>query len=595
MVQDGEVVNARLQIERINAAYYENSDLSRSLAHWALQCLLADVSPEDDALRAATAIGGAHDLGIDAYWVDEDNSRLIFIQAKDTKRLNRPQRINTDVVQSFRQAIETLTNENYIRENANESFREAYYEEISELLYDESYSIYAVVAAGGRVSAGSQARSYSRGPGSSPWHIHDESSYYSKEFEMEVLDIIELTGEARQLRSGLGSNIVDLPVVRNEEGSAFHLTGGHHKSALATVQAKFLADIYREYRSGIFQYNPRGPQASNKVNTEIERTINDPTLSALFHMLNNGITIVCRYFLYDEERSQMAIADLQIVNGCQTVYTLHKLATSLTDEIMVNIRIVEGLQTYASEIAKASNSQTAVRADQLVSLEAVHNEIARILDEHDPPWYYEKQLGGIRFLPQRERSNHIARYGRGKERTVGTSELGKWATAFLGYPIVAKHNKKAMFEKQGDEMAALYNMIFTSSNSADQVLLPILLGRAVQRAGKNRVAELRLRSDAPDDERDWLPYAYHHIVSLIGAELGGFETQPRLLSRETSTNLLNTMDAWFGPAFYRALDSVGYYVDIDKETHIFGIRRFFRNQNYYDGMKRKMSQLRSRA
>lgn len=603
MVQNLDILNAREEIDRINSNFYEGTDISRALAHWALQNLLADVNPDDDALFTATAIGGAHDLGLDAYWIDNDNSMIIFVQAKDTERLHRPQRVNTDVVQSFRQAIETLTNEEYVRKNANPTLREAYFEEISELLYDETYSVRAVLSAGGQVSLGSQVRAYAQGPGSSPWHIHDESTYYSKDFQMEVLDIEDLISEGKRLRAGGRANLVRLPIVQNEYGKALHMVGGHSKSVLATVRAKTLADIYHEYRSAIFQYNPRGPQASNKVNTEIEGTIKNPVLRSLFHMLNNGVTIVCSYFRFNEDQAELEVSDLQIVNGCQTVYTLDKLSEHLVDEVMINVRIVENLQTYAPEIARASNSQTAVRAEHLISLSSVHNEIGRILAERVPPWYYEKQIGGVRFLSARDRNTHVAKFGRGKERTVDIRELGRWGTAFLDYPIISKHDKQAMFERKSEEMSAVHDMIFNSSNSADQILLPVLVGRAVQSAGKKHLASLRaqdnsesqVQDDEVDDERLWLSYAYHHMVALIGSELRGFSTQSRLINRELSAELCATVDNWFTPKFNRALDSVGYYVDVDKENHTFDIRKFFRNQDHYEGMKRRMRTLHSRG
>ena len=50
----------------------------RAFLHWALGCLLSDVDPGDDALTAHTAIDGPRDLGLDGYWIDETNNRLIL-------------------------------------------------------------------------------------------------------------------------------------------------------------------------------------------------------------------------------------------------------------------------------------------------------------------------------------------------------------------------------------------------------------------------------------------------------------------------------------------------------------------------------------
>ena len=598
MTQDNRILNIRREIERINADFYNSHDSSRSLAHWALKCLLADVDPRDDALVTATAIGAPGDTGLDAYWVDEDNGRLIFVQAKDTENVTNPQRLQVTAAQAFRSAITGLTHQEFVRSRANSILLEAYNSEIADLLYDETYSIYAVLAAGGRVRPNSSARSYCEGPGSDYWVIQDESDSYNKDFKMEVLDLLELQDEANRLRFG-GSPDCTLSVVRVSPGEvAFHHMGGPRKSALATVYAESLADAYSTHRSRIFQYNPRGPQGSNKVNSEISTTLSDPTLKEMFHILNNGITIVCDSFLLRSE-SELYVRNLQIVNGCQTVYTLYRCAPELDDSVRVNIRVVEGLQP-APQIAKASNSQTSVKAEQLSSLDAVHNAIQSTLENNSPPWYYEKQMGSVRFLSEAARRTHRERFG---SRSVSISELGKDATAFLGYPITAKHDQKAVFERRGS-LSAVHDTIFSSSNQANQLLLPVLVERRVRQSIKDRITHLEQEQSGvsvplqpdPAAEIGWLAYARYHIVGLIGSSiLQGI--QSNTFPPETSCkNYIETMGTWIEQAFRDASDAIHFYVRVDarKPNHVFNIRQFFRDETIYQDMVTEMRRLASR-
>lgn len=597
MTQDNRILNIRREIARINTDFYSGRDTSRALAHWALKSLLADVDPRDDALVTATAIGAPGDTGLDAYWVDEENGRLIFIQAKDSQEPLGRQRLPVSAVQAFRSAITGLTHPEFIHARGNSVLVEAYNSEIADLVYDETYSIYAVMAAGGRVRPNSSARVYCEGPGSEHWVIQDGNDSYNKDFKMELLDLFELQDEANRLRLG-GSPDCTLNVVETSPDEvAFHHMGGPGKSALATVYAQSLADAYSQHRSRIFQYNPRGPQGSNKVNAEISVTLHDPTFKEMFHILNNGITIVCDSFLL-RSPCELYVRNLQIVNGCQTVYTLYRCASELNESVRVNIRVVEGLQP-AQQIAKASNSQTSVKAEQLASLDAVHSAIQIALENNTPPWYYEKQMGSVRFLSEVARRTHRERFG---TRSVSISELGKSATAFLGYPIVAKHDQKSVFERRGSS-SVVHDAIFNSSNQSNQLLLPVLIERKVKQSIKERIAQLENEQpttpagDQPDPaaEIGWLSYARYHLVGLIGSSiLQGI--QPNTFPSESSCkSYIETINTWFDQRFQSASNAIHFEVRVDANTpnHVFNIRQFFRDETTYQKMVTEMRRLTS--
>ena len=571
---------ARNEINQLNRQNYSDAAPDRAFVHWALKCLLADMDIDDSELVELTAVGGPKDLGIDGYYIDQENTRLILIQGKG----NRVRR--TDV-QEFRSAIMALVDEGFVLDNANAVLKEAY-SLIQDCLFDESFSVYAILAAGDRILPA--ARSYCESPGSEPWVITEGNNTHTKDFTFEVQGILDLAETKRRLSFGETPRVT-MPISNNENGPAFHYMGGDFKSVLATIPASALADAYEEFRSAIFLFNPRGPQGSNKVNKDILETLKDPVIKNHFHLLNNGVTIVCDGLTVDERDNLVTVNNFQVVNGCQTVYTLFRAKAKLDESVRCNVRIIEGLESFRDRIAKASNSQTGVKAEQLASLDTVHDRVADELNKCDPPWYYEKQLGHLRFLNATQRNVHKARY---RDRQVSITHLGQFGAAFLGYPILAKHDLKAVFERRspGDR---IYRTIFNSDNTGEQMLLPVVVGRLVIAEVKTRLAHMRENNPGTTSEQlpalDWAGPASYHLVALVGKILrrtiGPGGSDDLLLPAGESKARVNSHEEWFGDAFVNAYDAVEYVYDVQKEargTDTVQIRSFFRNQNLYERM-----------
>ena len=570
----------RSEMDQLNQQHYSSTAPDRAFAHWALKCLLADKDVDDSELVELTAVGGPKDLGIDGYYVDQENARLVLLQAKGT-------RVTRTDVQEFRSAITALVDERFVLENANAVLKEAY-PSIQDCLFDESFSIYAVMAAGDRIFPAAQ--SYCEGPGSEPWAITDENVTHTKDFTFEAQGIPALAETNRRLSFGDRPTVV-MPIVQNENGLAFHYMGGDFKSVLATIPASALSDAYDEFRSAIFSFNPRGPQGSNKVNKDIMATLKDPLLKNHFHLMNNGVTVVCDALTVDEPAKRVKIDNFQIVNGCQTVYTLFRAKAKLNDSVRCNVRIIEGLAGFHERIAKASNSQTGVKAEQLASLDSVHDRVAEELDKCVPPWYYEKQLGHLRFLTAAQRSSHRSRY---QDRKVSITHLGQFGAAFLGYPILAKHDLKAVFERRSPG-ERIYATIFNSDNTAEQMLLPVVVGKLVSNKVKVKLADLRASNPNASTEQipplDWAGPASYHLVALIGAVLqratGLGSSDDLLLPTAESRDKINSHQEWFDSAFNKAYDAVEWVYDVQRAargTDNVQIRSFFRDPKLYEDM-----------
>lgn len=137
---------------------------------------------------------------------------------------------------------------------------------------------------------------------------------------------------------------------------------------------------------------------NNDVNTAIEDTIKSNNLNA-FCMLNNGITIVA-----DSAPStgdKITINNYQIVNGCQTSHVLYmNREIKGIENLMIPIRIITTIdEEVKNSITKATNSQTAIKKEQLEALSTFQKQLEeyyKSFSKEDERLYYERRTGQFR-------------------------------------------------------------------------------------------------------------------------------------------------------------------------------------------------------
>jgi hypothetical protein len=224
---------------------------------------------------------------------------------------------------------------------------------------------------------------------------------------------------------------------------------GIEEAYLAVVKAKdFVSELLinedGNLRSNVFEENVRAfLGAENSVNAAISETIKNSKTSSRFPVLNNGITIVS-----EDVRVQGSILHLQnyqIVNGCQTSNVLFENRDSLSDDLMVNLKIVEtSNEDVFSELVRATNSQTQVDETQFISLRPIVKRVENYFNT------YEGQDGRIYF--ERRDRQYI-----GKDvpsiRIFSVNISAKAVCAmFLERPELSYRYPKRMYELFTDKM-----------------------------------------------------------------------------------------------------------------------------------------------
>lgn len=567
-------------------------DLPKAFPHWILSSLTADIEPSEEELIEHT-LDGAGDLGIDGYWLDDGNSKALLFQAKFTTR--REFSLGSRAAKEIRSSAQSLLDQDYVAQHGNARVREVH-ADILEALLDDGYTLWLVLATNGRISR--SAGTYAHGEGSAPWRFTYAGQEHTKDVVMDVVSLEEIS----KYRDRIMAASEPTPEINFEvPGKMYHKIPGDFSSIQVTVKASQIAEAYRKYRGGIFRLNIRGPLGSNRVNKYIVRSLQEPEYRKNFHILNNGLTVLCQGFRYDKAKSYLYVQDFQIVNGCQTTYTLHEQRDLLDDSVLLKMMVVEGTN-WADIIARSTNMQSVVKAEDFRTLDIVQENLRKKFDSMVPPWLYEKKRGESRFRSAVERHHDKVRYG---DRKLTMRETAQACLAFIGRPAMAKWDLRVFFDPQDEEGAMLYGSIFNDNIEPEQLLLSTLIHRRVIKSVntilKQKASEVESLREVSITEVDWLPYARTHIVGLIG-ELLRMDNRDQadvtgLTSPRISRSLLATLDDWFDEHLATAIEAVRYRMDLEKKLSeeldrpLPNLREFFRKQREYEEMLKRVREL----
>lgn len=241
-----------------------------------------------------------------------------------------------------------------------------------------------------------------------------------------------------------------------------------YEAYLSIIPGKVLSEIYDKYGFHLLEANVRSYlNHTTKINRGIRGTIvNEP---GKFFAYNNGITATCS----DLEISQIngksmitKVKSLQIVNGCQTMASIHDADANSRPKIdvssvMVPLKIIkigpEHNSDLTMKISNYSNSQNKLSDSDFFSNSPFHIKIERISKRLDAPavdgsiystkWYYERARGS--YLQEQsgmtpaERRKFRAEHP--KNQCITKTDLAKYRNTFEMRPqFVSKGTQKNM-------------------------------------------------------------------------------------------------------------------------------------------------------
>ncbi|MFN8380508.1 MAG: AIPR family protein [Anaerolineales bacterium] len=211
--------------------------------------------------------------------------------------------------------------------------------------------------------------------------------------------------------------------------------------------------------------NVRGLVVRSTFNNKVLDTLReDPTR---FFMYNNGLTVTANDIEADNtnanKKMKITIKDFQVVNGGQTLRTLHKFNQQDKDnvtnylsncELLIRVFKTSTGSRVRNRIAEYTNSQNAISKIDLKSLSFEQIQIEQFLDEHDI--IYARKTGDTGVIPSKTYVNKIS-----------MEKFGQILFSIQGHPEKASNQKKQIFDKYYDRIFG--DQYFDLSKSAEYV------------------------------------------------------------------------------------------------------------------------------
>jgi len=195
--------------------------------------------------------------------------------------------------------------------------------------------------------------------------------------------------------------------------------------------------------------NVRGFLGETKYNGNIIDTLKkDPSK---FFMYNNGITITSEDIISEpingNRKMKLVIKNLQVVNGGQTLRSIHNFNSSNPDnldsllsdcEILVRVFKTGGTPDLINKIAEYTNSQNAISMVDLKSLAQEQIMIEQFLDNKNI--IYARKSGDTGLSKDKVYTHKIS-----------MEKFAQILFAMNGFPEKASNQKKKIFEKFYDQ------------------------------------------------------------------------------------------------------------------------------------------------
>lgn len=434
-----------------------NNSVSDVLARWVARHLL---KVADADLSRACGMQGPGEEGIDLFWVERGNKRVVVGQAEAGKTLALGRPISRGIIDKLRRALAALNDPDLAQNRSSPiaTLIDSYNDAVAQGFAVEFWPILGGIADQGLVKAcrrfeNTDLRNY-------PRHT------------LQVVDTSALViGYCMEIEN-LPYPDIELVLPRQE-----HFAHGQN-ALLCSVTGKSIAEAVLTNRLHIFETNARLPLLRSTVNPEIASTLKKAADRPYFWYFNNGLTILCDD--YNVRGCRVCLTGAQIVNGCQTAYTLSEHEREL-DRVEVMCRIIRrAQQDLPDRIRRATNLQNAILERDLRSGDIVQKTLQSGFRRRG--YFYERKREEYRnVLQQLGKPNIVSQFPKG---AVDNLSLAQLALAFWhDMPAPAKMEKRKVFirnsapaeEPESELPEGFYDLVFHRGVICEELLIPKLV------------------------------------------------------------------------------------------------------------------------
>lgn len=414
---------------------------------------------DDNQLLRACGMQGPGEEGIDLFWVEQGGKRVIVGQAEAGVDLKLSKAFSRGIIDKLRRAVAALNDEE-LAENRQSPIANAIDDYNDAVAKGYSVEFWAII--GGIANKG-LVRACNR------FQKADLSKY--PKHSLRVQDAAALLTQYCADVERLPYPDIALELPRKE-----HFRHGEN-SILATVSAKSVAMAVLDKGLHIFESNARLPILRSPINKEIAATLGDSGGRKHFWDFNNGLTILCNDF--SRPNKKVSLQGAQIVNGCQTAFTLFKNMDKL-DQVKVMCRIIRRVDPMQSDrIRRATNLQNAMYERDLRSGDRVQKMLQMGFRRRG--YFYERKRDEYKnCVAELGKINVAAQFPKGP---IDNLYLAQLALAFWHEkPAPAKMQVRKIFVKalapsEEELPEGFYDIVFPEHVAADELLLPLLVSK----------------------------------------------------------------------------------------------------------------------
>lgn len=416
----------------------------------------------DDDARESISIEGANDKGIDLFWVDEDEGRVVLAQGKySTDFTFHPKLAQVAKLES---SLNWLVNPEALRRDGKADLAQAAEDYLRATQNGYGVELWFLYTGPKCPNIEKHISVFNQ----NPEHLQRRRAMRHYHRDMLRATWEEVEGSSRRI------DAEDIAIL-NCQGIPF--TGSFGKAYVASIPAQEIVRLYEKYEERLFDRNVRLFLGVRKgsVNAGIAETLNDNTERGNFWAYNNGMTFVCDDFTPGTK--VVHLKNFSIANGCQTAVSLAQGPKAKLGDVSVLARFIAASTATVDDVIRFTNSQNPIRTWDIASQDKTQRRLKTEFSRLSKPYIYLTRRGSRPKVDLKQYRQD------GKLRQIRIDVVGQYAAAFRGHPVLAYKYKALIFSKDHDT-------VFPPDVRVEEVLFQWTCGEICRDVVKDRIATL---------------------------------------------------------------------------------------------------------
>lgn len=310
------------------------------------------------------------------------------------------------------------------------------------------------------------------------------SKYPDEELKISTLEVGLNTIQKWFDSSTKRISIEDNFVVECKNG--FELDSSSWRAYVTAVSGKWLRRIYLDKGDDLFSGNPRSFLGKGKrkdsINSGIIESVKKEPLN--FWAYNNGVTALVNNFVYDNEKDELTIKGITIINGAQTTGAISE-PDEVEDDFYIPCRfIVCNDKTIIESIINNNNKQNEILPSDLRSNDRQQERLRNDFGKY-PALFYNG--------------------GRRDDKTIKSKVVfdpyvvAQTVLAFHGDAVVAYNGKKRIWDED-----KIYAQVFADQLSVEHIIFVYSLSKALDELKNNLRKKKESRTATEEQQMEFL-------------------------------------------------------------------------------------------